>query len=69
MYICNRDFNLYVGGKCFSFSKGEPFWFDDIVSVKSLLEKKYIVRYNYSKPAIKFTEVGIVFFEPEMENK
>ena len=69
MYICNRDFNLFVGGKCFSFSKGDVFHFSKGSLVESLLEKKWIVRYNYSKPAMVFTEVGIKFFEPDMETK
>ena len=68
MYICKKDFDLFDKGKCFSFNSGQVFdGHKDCI--KRLLVLGYIYEYNYSKPAIRFTEVGIKFFEPEMENK
>lgn len=68
MYLCKRDFDLFVEGKCFSFNAGQVFdGHKDCL--KRLLVLGYICEYNYSKPAIRFSRTGIEFFTPTLEMK
>lgn len=68
MYICDRDFDLFVEGKCFSFNKGQNFvGHDDCV--KRLLVMGYICEYNFNKPVVRFNRTGIEYRRPKMENK
>lgn len=68
MYICKRDFDLFDGGKCFSFNTGQVFsGHDDCV--KNLIAMGYIYEYNYNRPVIRFDRTGIEFFTPKLENK
>ena len=68
MYVCKRDFDLFVEGKCFSFYAGQVFnGHEDCL--KRLVALGYVYEYNYSKPAIRFSRTGIEFFTPKLENK
>lgn len=69
MYICCKDFNLFVDGKCFSFIKGQKFDVDDGATVKRLLANQTIVKYNYSDPVIVFSKAGIEYHKIALETK
>lgn len=69
MYICCKDFNLFVDGECFSFIKGQKFEIEDAVTVKRLLANQTIVKYNYNEPAIVFSRAGIKFQKIALETK
>lgn len=68
MYVCSLDFDLFDEGKCFSFNKGQVFD-GHLDCIKRLLVLGYICEYNFNRPAIRFTSVGIKFFTPRTENK